>query len=698
MFKRPQRLTLLLALSTLAACRGSIGEDKPGGGGPINGKTDPPGGPAMPTPPPPYEAISARAYAAKVKDLLTGLPLQDDELQAVTANPQALRGLIDAWMGNVAFREKMMEFFKKAFQQTQLVPADLDEQLRLASGGINNNDQRAMVRSVEESFARTAMSLIDERRPFTEAVTTTKFMLNVPLMVALSYMDAAPQDDVGRPVQAGQWLANKFGGRMFKFTQTVNADPVTGLPRPIPFEETINPASPNFMKFNFTQPDPNQYKVCTDPIVQMGANAITSVYRALFGGRQGCQGAPSEKSLFTPEDWNTWRLVTVRQPAAGEERTIFWDLNKLRDPNTTEIVVAVPRVGFLTTLAFFANWPTNPSNQYRVTINQALIVALGKSFDDRATTVQVSETGVDAQHVMPGTPCYACHQLLDPMRDFYKQSYSLTYFEQLSMLDPKAPALPNEGVFNLDGMQVRGKGVPALAKAMVEHPLFATAWTQKVCQLANSSPCEESDPEFLRVAGVFKASNYDWKVLLRELLSSPLVTYAARTKTADTAGVVMSIARRDNYCDRLGYRLGVRDLCNQKGESTLPRVAGQVKNLSLGIPGSAYARADEKPVMPHDPNLFFVSATEKICMAVSAQFVESGNTARWKVTGKDAAIAEFVSLIMGVPPSDAASPKLIDILNRHYAAAVAAKETPADALRSAFTLACSSPLAVSSGI
>jgi hypothetical protein len=511
-------------------------------------------------------------------------------------------------------------------------------------------------------------------------------------------MDAAPQDDVGRPVQAGQWLAAKFGGRNFKFVQTVNADPVTGLPRPIPFEETINPTHPNFMKWNFTQPDPNMYMACVDPIVQMGNNAVTSVFRALFGGRQGCQGAPSEKSLFTPEDWNTWRLVTVRQPQAGEERTIFWDLTRLRDPNTTEIVVAAPRIGFLTTLAFFANWPTNPSNQYRVTINQALIVALGKSFDDRATTVQVSETGVDAQHVMPGTPCFACHQLLDPMRDFYKQTYSLTYFEQLSMLDPKNPPLPAEGVFSLDGMQVKGKGVGALAKAMAEHPLFAMAWTQKVCQLANSTPCDDSDPEFVRVAEVWKRSNYDWKVLIREMLSSPLVTYAARTKTADTAGVVLSIARRDNFCDRLGNRLGIRDLCNQKGESMLPRVAGQVRNLSLGIAGSAYARADEKPVMPHDPNLFFVSATEKICMAVAGQVVESGATARWKVTAKDAALGEFVSLLMGVPPSDPLNPKLVDILNRHYAAAVAAKETPADALRSAFTLACSSPLAVSSGI
>jgi hypothetical protein len=51
------------------------------------------------------------------------------------------------------------------------------------------------------------------------------------------------------------------------------------------------------MTFNFTQPDPNQYKACTDPIVQMGPNATTSIFRALFGGRQGCQGRRREVAV-----------------------------------------------------------------------------------------------------------------------------------------------------------------------------------------------------------------------------------------------------------------------------------------------------------------------------------------------------------------------------------------------------------------
>ena len=496
---------------------------------------------------------------------MTGLALQDDELAAVTADPHALRRLIDGWMGLPSFRSKMLEFFKKAFQQTQLVPPDLDEQLQL-SAGASGAEQRLMVRSVEESFARTVLALVDEGRPFTETVTTTRFMLNVPMMVALSYMDASPQDDLGRALPAGSWLLAKFGGpRTFKFTLTTNTDPVSGIAAAIPFEQSIDPASPNFMKWTFTQPDPARYPPCADPIIVMGQNAVVSAFRALFGSRRGCQGAPAAPTLFSPEDWNTWRMITVRPPRAGEERTTFWELPRLRDPETTELVLATPRVGFLTTLAFFANWPTNPSNSYRVTVNQALIVALGKSFDDSATTVQVSETSVDAQHAQPGTVCYTCHQVLDPMRDFYKQSYSLTYFQQLATLDPKNPPLPPEGVFNVEGMVVRGNGVASLASAMATHPRFAVNWTLKLCQLANAIPCDETDPELTRVAQAFAGSNHDFRVLVRELFSSPLVTYARPTASSDRTGVVLSIARRDAYCDRLGNRLNIKDLVQPAG-------------------------------------------------------------------------------------------------------------------------------------
>jgi hypothetical protein len=705
----------LIILLAHPACSGRVvdkgaGADTPPGG---TGSDMPPGtgttgaggtgsamDPAVPAGPPPgpprapYEALPPRVYAAKVKDVLTGLPLQDAELGAVSQDPSALRGLVDQWMGTPQFHAKLLAFFKQAFQQTQLERGDLEDMLRLSQ--LPSADQALLLRSVEESFARTALALVDEGRPFTEAVTTNRFMMNLPLMAVLAYLDAAPQDDLGRTPTANSWVLNKFGAKTFSFTLTTNTDPVTLLATPIPFEQTVDPTSPNFMKWTFRQPDPLKYMPCKDPIVVTGTSAVSNVFRAMFGGRQGCQGALNEASLFTAEDWNTWRPITIRPRAAGEERTLFWALGQMRAQD--QLVLATPRVGFMTTVAFFANWPTNPSNSYRVTANQALIVALGRSFDDRGTAVPVAETNVDAMHVQPGTACYACHITLDPMRDFFKQSYSLTYFEQLDLKNVKNP-IPAAATFSVDGSSpVTGKGIVAFAQAVANHPLFAPAWTQKVCQLANATTCRADDPELQRVAAAFAASKFDFKTLLRELFTSPLVTFAAATKTAEEDGVVMSIARRDAWCDRLSNRLGLADVCNQRGESALPKIAARARSLSLGVPGSAYARADVATLMPHDPNLFFASGTEKLCGEIAGQIIDVGATSKWVSTAKDAAVQDFVAQVVGLPPSDARAAPLTDILQRHYAAAIAAKEKPADALRSTFVVACASPLGISSGL
>jgi hypothetical protein len=690
------RKLVFVAAGLFGACVGSVSDP---GTSPSRDLPSAPPDPSGPDPVTPYEPLAPAAYAAKVKDVLTGLPLTDAELQAASGGAAAMRPLIDAWMATPQYRDKMLDFWKRSFQQTQFVSTDLDDQLKLASANVNRTDQQRMLTAVQESFARTVLALVDEGRPFTETVTTTRFMMNLPMMVALAYMDAAPRGDSGNQVGSGFWIMNKYGGpTTFRFQQVTNLDPATGVATSIPFEETIDSSSPNFMKWSFTQPDPTKYMPCAEPVVATGTRAVERAFGALFGSRDACQGAPSAPSQFTDADWATWRMVEVRKPNPGEDRTLFWDLPRLRDPGTRELVLATPRLGFLTTPAFFANWPTNVSNSYRVTTNQALIVALGRSFDDRSNTVQVMETTTEAAHVQPGTTCYGCHQVLDPMRDFYKQSYSLTYFQQLDLNNKKNP-LPAAGTFVVEGSgAVTGVGVETLARAIAQHPSFATAWAEKLCHLANSSDCRDDDPELVRVAGRFRDSHHDWKTLVRELFSSPLVTYAERTKTAETDGVVIAIARREALCARLSNRLGLADVCNLNGQSAVNKgVVGQVANLSVGIAGSPYSRADVRPVMPHDPNLFFVSATEKLCGVLAGQLVET-MTGPWKVAARDAALADFVHVLMGAPGADARAPLLLGILGRHYDAAVAAKETPADALRSTFVLACSSPLAVSVGL
>ena len=163
--------------------------------------------------------------------------------------------------------------------------------------------------------------------------------------------------------------------------------------------------------------------------------------------------------------------------------------------------------------------------------------------------------------------------------------------------------------------------------------------------------------------------------------------------------MTIGIARREALCARLSTRLNIADVCNLKGETALPRnLAASAVNLSAGVAGSTYARADVQPVMPHDPNLFFASATEKLCMMLAGQLVETA-TGPWKVATKDAALNDFVHVLMGIPAGD----ERRRWLARDPGAVTTTppsppRKSPLDALRSSFVLACSSPLAVSSGL
>jgi hypothetical protein len=692
--------------STTPGTPGGMTPGQPGQPGPSGtpGTPTAPGAtPGAPDAPPkqvlPFEALAAAVYGSKVKNLLTGLQLDDAELKMLVANAQTLGapgGLIDKWIELPEWREKAIAFFRQAFQQTQTDINDYDEQLGRTTNPWNNTDKVRFLRSAEDMFALTAVELIKEGRPFTETVTTERFWMNPPLMSSYAYMDSAPLNDESRPVVAEQWLARKLGANI-AFERTQNLDPATGMPRPITFEQSIDPTPGNPYFFKFYEPVP--YKGmndgCKEPMRRMGPQTLRYLADYIYGGRPGCGSTNSQWSV---EDWNAWRWVTIRRPKAGEERTIFWDLPKLRKAN--ELVLATPRVGFMTTPAFFANWPTNASNSYRVTTNQALIVGLGKSFDDSGVTLQITETADVDKHIQPGTPCFGCHVTLDPMRDFFRASYALTYFNQYDPMDLKVV-----GKFAVDDVPpTMGTGIQAFAQGISTHPRFATSWVQKLCHFANSTACVEDDPEFVKLATNFRKSNYNWKTLTREFFSSPLVTFAVETKTAKTEGVVIGIARRETLCASLGNRLKVPDLCGQLLLPGMVQMQAQAairvraRNLALAVPGSGYARGDEAPLMPHDPNLFFFSATENLCALLASQLVGLGPQAIFRPGQTNEAITTLVGTIMGLPPSDPRAMPMGDVLREHYAEAMKTGANVTDALQSTFVLACQSPLGVSVGL
>jgi hypothetical protein len=667
-----------------------------------------------------FTPLPVPAAVAKVKMLLTGLPPTNDEVAQVVADKSALRSLVDGWTQTPQYETKLRGFFAGAFQQSQMIASDLDD----ATNANHDASDARMLQALRESFARTAIQLVKEGRPFNETMTTRRFMLTPKLAALYAYVDLLLIDDNNR--MSDQMLAaNASSTITFQSTTSTTID------------QSLNPSDPNYLVFYHPKlapaagAQPYDALCPTDQIVYSKANSSPSVvlYQALSG--QGLQGftikladgtshtcnPPAFPNAFNgstsaPNDYNAWRMVNVRAPAAAEVTTRFWDLNAIRTGN--DLVVNVPRVGFFTTLSFLGQWQTNLSNQARVTLNQTLIAGLGKSLDQSNTTQPGSLASLDQAHASPGTECYACHVTLDPLRQIFRQQYSIHFHQQTA-----AAMLNLPGQFAFHGDSAQTSNIFDLASHLAGHEMFAAAWVQKLCTWATSNVCAPDDPEFLRIVSAFKASNFQWPVLVRELFSSPLVTYLSETATADANGQVFPVSRKAHLCMTLSARLGTSGVANALSDvcgldvGTSLGALGPIKTIAAVLPGDQYTRGAEAPVLANDPSLTYRTGMENICSVLANNLIDAGFK-RWlsdTPAHQAQAIGDFVHVLMGVT-GDRDAPR-ISILTDHFnqaaqqqltAAAGTATPTAAqkaqassDALRSTFVLACLSPSVVGVG-
>jgi hypothetical protein len=680
--------------------------------------------PTMMTPEIPFEPVPARIYVAKVKNLMLGLPATEEEIAAVTTDPTALRGMVDAWFVKPEAQAKLGNFFSKAFQQTQITQNDFFDQL-----SVDNLTNLPLFAQAQESMSRTALKVIADAKPFTDTVTTHTFMMTPSLMSMYLALDQSQVDDQGKlsvsvPLPDGSLSTTQ------NFWITYQASAL------IPLTETMDPASPNFMHFatptafmcNVPQVDDTGHVVVDAtgnamkmmvPYNQRHYSSATAGFLGLFGWASSknivvdptdvngppiltipADVPPEKKNLYnvncnggtsftapniTAAD-TIWRPVTVRVAKAGDKLTPFYDLPALRMAD--EIVVRTPRVGYFSTPAFFANWPTNNSNQHRDTLNQALIVALGRSINpvDKGTAT-VLDDGKDGAHSDPTSPCYSCHQTMDPMRNIFRQAYTYSYHAQHDPAQVFASAS-----FDYLSETTALTSFDDFASALVNHPLYPVAWTQKLCYYANSSSCSEDDPEFTRVVKAFTDSKFDFHTLLLELFSSPLVTGQTATKTWREVGETVTISRQDHLCSALTNRMGLAtSLCLNISDKTTSTA------LANNIPLDGYLRGAEAPALSTAQTPFYRGAAESLCTYAAGLTVDKPKS-RYDSTKKDSAITDFVQNIMGITSADPNSAAVTQLLQDHYAAAVAAGASPTEALSSTFISACLSPTSVAIGL
>ncbi|MEI9940923.1 MAG: hypothetical protein WDO69_27210 [Pseudomonadota bacterium] len=630
----------------------------------------------------------------KVKNVLTGLAPSDAEL-ATGKMPGGLKTLIGTWMGTPEFQNKLILFFQNTFQQSQLAVLDFEFQLRKRPGAFDlsydifgDNAYPTLFQNMKESFARTAIAFVSAGRPMSDLLTTDEFMMTTALK-SLYMQIEAPYD---------------IHTMNFKFNHGT---------RPA-LSETLDPNSPNYMTFGFEAPTTttgrkftgtcagDSTKISTCPgntllfQVLLGSMPRDTSNNSICTSLAGCM-EHAIKPYFTADDLSDWQMVKI----VNGTPLMPFDLPALRASGAT-LSSKIPRVGFFSTPAFFAVWNTNDSNQHRVTANQAMLGSIGLAYTnaDSAIVLPPTTTAIDGEHAVDGSACYGCHKSLDPMRQFWGNSFD--YNDKQFTGKSAGPASFGYGNVSGNGKSLAdfGSFLQQVTDEQVTGNVisrFALEMTQKLCFFANSTKCDETDPEMRRIASAFETSSFKFDVLVSELFSSALVTNAEPTKTNQEYGATVSIMRRDQFCQALSNRLAVPDIC----EINLPTPTGvtsAMNRLAGALPADSFSRGVAAPVTPSDPSLFFRAASELLCEAVAAKVVDSGAGAKFTSTDVATAVEELVTTVMGVPPTDPQHQAAVAVLTSHFNDAKTGGATATNALRSTFSAACQSAPSLALGI
>jgi hypothetical protein len=653
-----------------------------------------------------FQPVPPAVYVAKVKNILAALPATDAEIQSVASKPDNLTGLIDSWMQLPEYSQKMQVFFELAFQQTQITSADYVDLTFPATGIANGLQVPLVVQNSRESVARTAVAITDAGSPLTDTFTTQSFMMTTALMNMYAFFDGRTIADDGTVSDA--------------FMQAHPGQSVYVQSAPVTMQETLDPTNANYMHWYF--PDLTTYisreaaagrADCNlDPLPfpsnsQFASRIIEYILYGGFLAHRGTAGSncstavTKNSSQFLASDFTDWRVVTVRPPTGGEATTLFYDLPSLRA--SSQLILSIPRIGYFSTPAFMANWLTNSSNQMRVTANQALIVATGSAIDGTDPTVPPSTPGLDPVHSAPGSACYGCHQLLDPMRSIFSANYSWFYSPQTDQ-----SLIGQKGLFAFQGViNTEVNTLTDFGNTLAAHPLTPTAWAQKLCYWANSAPCDDTDPAFQAIVTDFKNSNMSWPLLVRELMASPLITYAAPTTTSSQHPEVVSVSRRDHLCAALNSRLNLVDIC---GLDLFSKVESPtIQQIANGLPSDGYGRGATIPVLPNAPTIFYRAGAENICEAIANLLIDAPviptmpNAKQWSSANASSAVNDFINLLMDLSPSDARYAQVQSLLMAHYNQALTAQVDggvagPTGALRSTFIAACLAPTSVGIGL
>ncbi|MEL6548531.1 MAG: hypothetical protein AAFQ82_28160, partial [Myxococcota bacterium] len=259
----------------------------------------------------------ASVYVRRVKNLMTGDAPTEDELQAVLADPSALKGLVDGWFDTPQFRAKLQTFMAKTLQQIEGNRFEFGSQA-LGNDNLGNWDAPdALFDNLGESFPRTVMDIIERDRPFSEIASTRQWMMTTGMISFL--------------------LATENGApRMRFYHDTFSEDGVT-----------FNADTPYRVQFNnLTFYSSTPLNSCSDPYSANQTQSERNLYRLFTTGqtRGMCDEDITMDAVFQESDFQDWRLVEMVELGEDEQQPSMFDAPSLR--GLDQIALRSSRTGY----------------------------------------------------------------------------------------------------------------------------------------------------------------------------------------------------------------------------------------------------------------------------------------------------------------------------------------------------------------
>lgn len=533
--------------------------------------------------------LNAFQVISKVKYIAAGTAVTKAELDAVQNSEGKLvqsefEALVKGWLQSDDFIEKRRYFFELSLQQN---PSDGNYTKQLRNSG--PSFARAFTDNLEESYIRTAERIADAGEDFRTLLTTTKLEVTTATLLVFKMLDNAG-------------LITRTGN----FTKNNSINDLTKV-----------------IKDNYSREIDNDYS--NDPNYQ--------------------------------RDTSDWRTVDLRyEPNSREMETLdgFQDgtnltsLRAIRDQDSVSL--RTPRT-LCSSPSFFQVWGTNQDNKFRAVVNQCLIIALGSTFSpgDPTSLAMHPVPGVDTNEISEGSECMGCHKNLDPMKSAFEKHFdyghqrflpnsqrSVDHYNDQSVelfsYNLNVNSLPyslksfESPYFSYRGVNEASDNLLTFLQSMVNHPDFAIAWAQKVCQWASSAQCSRQDPELIRIAQGFVTSGYNINTLFELFFTSKLVTHSSSDADTTYPGAKVSIARRDHYCHAIQVRL--REVRRSRGLSNINEntdVCARNRKLAQAIPVGITERGAADFTLPTSISPFSTISLENLCSSGAGQLVGLGS-------------------------------------------------------------------------